>query len=248
MQRPLLFEACPALRESVDWMPLGEYPTPVEKLAGICAAEGLSELYVKRDDLSSPYYGGNKVRKLEFVLARAKARGHDTVLTYGAVGSNHVLATIIHGRRVGMKTIALVAPQPNAAYVRRNLLLDHANGGRFAIAGAMAGIPGALARGLLSGFDSEKRKLPYIIPPGGSYLWGSLGFVDGALELKAQVDAGLLPEPEFIFATYGSGSTVAGLVAGVRLAGLASRVVAVRVVDKFVCNRWILGYHVNRVI
>ncbi len=248
MERPLLFEACPALRESVDWLPLGEYPTPVERMPGLCEAEGLTDFYVKRDDISSPYYGGNKVRKLEFILARAKARSHDTVLTYGAVGSNHVLATIIHGKRVGVKTIALVAPQPNAAYVRRNLLLDYANGAQFAIASTMAGIPAALARGLRSGYDRNKRKFPYIVPPGGSYLWGSLGFVDGALELKAQVDAGLLPEPEFIFATYGSGSTAAGLIAGVQLAGLSSKVVSVRVVDKIACNRWILGYHVNRAV
>lgn len=248
MERPLLFEACPSLRGRVDWMPLGDYPTPVERMPGLCGAEGLTDFYVKRDDLSSSHYGGNKVRKLEFVLARALARGHDTVLTYGAVGSNHVLATVIHGARVGVKTIALVAPQPNAAYVRRNLLLDYSCGARFAVADSMAQIPLALAKGMLRGFDPSKRKLPYLVPPGGSYLWGSLGFVDGALELKAQVEAGLLPEPEFIFATYGSGSTAAGLEAGVRLAGLSSRVVSVRVVDAFVCNRWILCYHVNRAI
>ncbi len=247
MERPLLFGACPGMRGEVDWMPLGEYPTPVGRMAGLCQEECLTDFYVKRDDLSSPHYGGNKVRKLEFILAQAKTRGHGTVLTYGAVGSNHVLATIIHGRRVGMKTIALVAPQPNAAYVRRNLLLDYANGAEFAIASTMAEIPLALARGLRSGYDRAARKPPYVVPPGGSYLWGSLGFVDGALELKAQVDEGLLPEPEYIFATYGSGSTAAGLIAGVQLAGLRSKVISVRVVDKIACNRWILGYHVNRV-
>jgi D-cysteine desulfhydrase len=246
--RPLLFEACPGLKGKVDWMPLGEYPTPVAKLSGLCAAEGISGLYVKRDDLSSPYYGGNKVRKLEFILPRAKRRGHDTVITYGAVGSNHVVATVIHGERVGIKTIALLPPQPNAAYVRKNLLLDYAHGAEFAIAGAMSGIPAAFARGMASGFEARRLKFPYVIPPGGSYLWGSLGYVDAALELKEQVDAGQLPEPEFIFATYGSGSTAAGLIAGVQLAGLASRVVSVRVVDKPFCNRWILGYHVNRAV
>ncbi len=246
MNRPLLFDACPHLRGKVDWIPLGDYPTPVERMAGLCAAEGIDEFYVKRDDLSSPLYGGNKVRKLEFILARAKARGYSTVLTYGAVGSNHVVATVIHGERVGLGTVALLAPQPNAAYVRKNLLLDHLHGATFAVAGSMAAIPLALAKGLVAGFDRRAFRFPYVVPPGGSYLWGSLGYVDGALELKRQVDEGILPEPENIFVTYGSGSTAAGLIVGTRLAGLSSRVVAVRVVDKIACNRRILGFHVNR--
>lgn len=247
MNRPLLFNACPGLRGKVDWTPLGEYPTPVHRMDGLCGAEGIDELYIKRDDLSSPCYGGNKVRKLEFLLARAKALGHSTVLTYGAVGSNHVVATVIHGEREGVGTVALLAPQPNAAYVRRNLLLDHVHGARFAVAGSMAGIPAALLKGLAAGFVGGSGRLPYVIPPGGSCLWGSLGYVEGALELKRQVDQGALPEPENIFVTYGSGSTAAGLIVGARLAGLASRVVAVRVVDRVACNRRILGFHVNRV-
>ena len=248
MERPLLFERLPGLRESVAWVPLGEYPTPVEKMSGLCAAEGLNEFHVKRDDLSSPYYGGNKVRKLEFLLARAQALGHGTVITYGAVGSNHVLATVVHAERLGLKTIALLAPQPNAAYVRKNLLLDYLHGAGFAVAKTMAGIPVAFARGLAGGFDRQSRKFPYVIFPGGSEVWGTLGYIDGCLELAAQVREGLLPEPEYIFVTYGSGSTAAGLIVGVRLAGLRSRVVAVRVVDKVACNRWILGFHVNRAV
>lgn len=248
MARPLLFEACPELAAEVDWMPLGDYPTPVARMAGLCGAEGIRDLYIKRDDLSSPHYGGNKVRKLEFILARAKARGCSTVITYGAVGSNHVLATVVHGHRVGLETIALLAPQPNAAYVRKNLLLDQAHGARFAVATSMGAIPATLVKALVSGFDVSRAKFPYIVPPGGSYIWGTLGYVDAALELKHQVEAGELPEPEFIFVTYGSGSTAAGLIAGVQLAGLESRVVAVRVVDEIACNRWILGYHVNRAV
>lgn len=248
MERPLLFEKLPSLRKSVAWVPLGEYPTPVDRMSGLCEAEGLADLYVKRDDLSSPYYGGNKVRKLEFLLARAKELGHSTVITYGAVGSNHVLATVVHAERLGLSTIALLAPQPNAAYVRKNLLLDYAHGARFAIAKTMGQIPAALVRGLKDGYDSESRKFPYLIFPGGSELWGTLGYVDGCLELAEQVREGLLPEPEFIFVTYGSGSTAAGLLAGTQLAGLKSRVVAVRVVDKVACNRWILAYHVNRAV
>jgi D-cysteine desulfhydrase len=246
MERPLLFEELPCLKGRVDWLPLGEYPTPVERMHGLCESEGFAGFYIKRDDLSSPYYGGNKVRKLEFLLARAKALGHDSTITFGAVGSNHVLATVIHGERVGIKTIAVLYPQPNAAYVRKNLLLDYVHGADFELASSMGAAPLSAVHGLAGGFDRASRKLPYVIPPGGSNLWGSLGYVDGALELRRQVDEGLLPEPEFIFVAYGSGGTAAGLIVGVQLAGLRSTVVPVRVVDKFVCNRWILGFHVNR--
>lgn len=245
--RPLLFSRCPELAGAVDWTALGEYPTPVEKMAGLCESEGLCDLYIKRDDLSSPYYGGNKVRKLEFILARARALGHRVLVTFGAAGSNHVLATVIHGERLGMRTVAVMMPQPNAAYVRKNLLLDSAHGAQFVAASSTAAMPIAFIRGMFAGFDAGRRRFPYVIPPGGSNILGTLGYVDGALELKSQVDAGLLPEPEFIFVTYGSGSTAAGLIAGARLAGLRGTVVPARVVERIACNPKLLAFHVNRV-
>jgi len=245
MERPLLFKRCPGLEGRLDWIPLGDYPTPVEKMTGLCRSEGFRDFYIKRDDLSSPHYGGNKVRKLEFILARAKARGHDCVLTFGAVGSNHVLATVIHGERVGVKTIAVTFPQPNAAYVRKNLLLDHAHGAAFVNAPSEASIPVAFIKAMSAGYDPQNRKFPYVIPPGGSNPRGCLGHVNGALELKGQIDAGLLPKPEFIFVTLGSSGTAAGLILGAQLAGLESRIVPVRVVEKPICNRYYLAFHVN---
>lgn len=229
----------------MDWVPLGEYPTPVELLSGVCEARGLQALYVKRDDLSSPFYGGNKVRKLEFLLARARARGHRTVLTFGAVGSNHVVATVIHAERLGMKTIAVLMPQHNAEYVRKNLLLDLAHGTRFILASSPATEPLGMVEGMIGGFDRQNRRLPFLIPPGGSAVPGTIGYVDAAFELKKQIEAKEVPEPDFIFVTYGSGSTAAGLILGARLAGLRSEVVAVRVVDRFMCNRYFLARHVN---
>lgn len=247
MQRPLIFSKMPELEGRVPWVPLGEYPTPVEKLAGIGAAIGVAELYVKRDDLSSRYYGGNKVRKLEFVLAQARSLGHGTVVTFGAAGSNHVAATVIHAERLGIKTIAVLMPQPNAAYARKNILLDYQHGAEFACARSIAGMPLAFLKAAIGELRTG-HGFPYLIPPGGTSLLGCLGYVDAALELKEQIDAGLLPEPEFIFATYGSGGTVAGLIAGMRLAGLSCRVVPVRVVESYMCNRWLLAYYVNRTL
>jgi len=244
-ERPLIFKKFPGLRGHVEWIALGEYPTPVEKMPGVCQAKGLEALYIKRDDISSPFYGGNKVRKLEFVLADAKARGHQTLITFGAVGSNHVLATVVHGERLGMETIAVLMPQPNASYVRKNLLLDYAHGARFILTHSPTAQPIGFLEGMIRGYDGSARKFPYVIPPGGSNVLGTIGYVDAALELKSQVDAGILPEPDFIFVTYGSGSTAAGLILGAGLAGLKSEVVPVRVVDKVMCNRYVLARHVN---
>ena len=241
----MVFEKWPALAGALEWIPLGEYPTPVEKLTGTCEARGLKSLYVKRDDLSSPFYGGNKVRKLEFLLARARARGHRTLLTFGADGSNHVAATVIHGRRLGMGTVAVLMPQHNAWYVRKNLLLDLANEAFFVLAPSPALEPLGVIPGMVRGFDPGNMRFPFVIPPGGSTVAGTIGYVDAALELRRQVDEGLLPEPDFIFVTYGSGSTAAGLILGAGLAGLRSEVVAVRVVDRFMCNRYLLARHVN---
>jgi len=244
-ERPLIFERFAGLRDRVKWLPLGEYPTPVELMSGVCASRGLQAFYIKRDDLSSPFYGGNKVRKLEFLLADAQARGNRELVTFGAVGSNHVLATVVHGRRQGMHTIAVLMPQPNAAYVRSNLLLDYVHGAGFVITSSPLAQPLGLLKAMAEGYDRTGRKLPYVIPPGGSNVLGTLGYIEGALELARQVDAGLLPEPEYLFVTYGSGSTAAGLILGTALAGLRTRVVSVRVVDKIACNRWLLARHVN---
>jgi 1-aminocyclopropane-1-carboxylate deaminase/D-cysteine desulfhydrase-like pyridoxal-dependent ACC family enzyme len=245
VERPLLFEKYPALRGSIDWIELGEFPTPVQKMEGLCAEENLSDFYIKRDDLSSPHYGGNKVRKLEFLLAHAKSRRKKAIITTGAVGSNHVLATVIHGERLGLETIGVLNPQPNAAYVRKNLLLDYAHGARFITTSSMSAMPVGVVKGMVKYRDGESRKFPYFIPPGGSNQRGALGYIEGALELKRQVDEGLLPEPEFIFVTLGSSGTAAGLTLGVQIAGLRSRVIPVRVVEKVVCNAPYLCFHVN---
>lgn len=245
MDEPLIFQRIPALKDYVDWTPLGEFPTPVQKLEGICRTEGLTDFYVKRDDLSSSHYGGNKVRKLEFLLAHAKARGRNCLITFGAAGSNHVVATVIHGKRLGIKTIAVMFPQPNAAYVRKNLLLDYLHGAVFCVAPTMSALPIAFLKALRESFDRERMTPPYIIPPGGSNARGCLGYVNCALEIKKQIDDGQLPEPEFIFVTLGSSGTAAGLILGVKLTGMSSRVVSVRVVEKPVCNRTVLNFHVN---
>src|SRR5262245_13588201 len=92
-------------------LPLARTPTPVERSPALSEALGC-ELYVKRDDLSGELYGGNKIRKLELLLAAARDAGKDTIVTTGGVGSHHVLATALYGRRLGFEVGAILTPQP----------------------------------------------------------------------------------------------------------------------------------------
>jgi D-cysteine desulfhydrase len=201
-------------------MRLGDWPTPVARLGRL----GPGDLWIKRDDLSSPIYGGNKVRKLEFILADALRKGRRHLVTQGGIGSNHALATAIFCRRLELRATLILFRQPLNDRVRQNLALMQASGARLVYRPT-------LGRALSSYFIGLRLRHPraYFVFPGGSSPAGTLGFVSAAFELKRQVDSGEIPEPGFIFCPFGSGGTLAGLALGAWLAGLASRVVGVRV-------------------
>ena len=239
-----LFEKYPLLCERLPYISLGEFPTPVQKLKRLGVELGVSQLYIKRDDLSGRLYGGNKPRKLEFILGGALRSGVREVVTFGGAGSNHALATAIYARQAGVKSISMLMPQPNARYVRRNLLLSRYYGAELHSCGAqlesvrnmplvyLATIYQLLRHRLNSGC------FPQIIPPGGSSTLGVIGFVNAALELKEQIANGDMPEPEYIYVACGTMGTAAGLILGLRAANLNSRVVSVRVTsEKFVNTR-----------
>ena len=196
---------------------IGTYPTPVERLDTLSRPK--SSLWVKRDDQTHPLYGGNKVRKLEHLLAEAKRRGKTRLLTLGAAGSHHVLATALFGARAGLGVDAVLVPQRNTGHVVENLRADLAAGATLYPVGGYVTVPFGLLRAY--------HRASYVIPMGGSNVVGSLGYVDAARELAAQVKAGVLPEPDVAVVTLGSGGTVAGLAAGLALAGLRTRIIAV---------------------
>lgn len=195
---------------------LGKYPTPLEHLGGL-------GLWIKRDDEVAAPYGGNKVRKLEHLLAEARAEGKTRILTIGAAGSHQVLATALYGKREGFAVEAVLVPQPPLERARRNLRASLAQGllpivaSSWPVAPAMALAHLGLAR------DA------YFIPLGGSNALGSLGFVDAAKEVAAQVAAGLAPEPDSVVVAMGSGGTAAGLAVGFEAAGLRTKVIGVAV-------------------
>ena len=117
-----LFERYPRLRKKLPHAVLAELPTPVARLEKLGAKLGASRLYVKRDDLTARPYGGNKIRKLEFILGQALGERARSVMTFGVDGSNHVVATALYARKMGLECIGMLCPQTNAGYVRKNLL------------------------------------------------------------------------------------------------------------------------------
>ncbi len=204
-------------------------PTPVQPLDRLARRGDLAALWIKRDDLSGTLYGGNKPRKLEWLLGAARARGRRGVITFGGIGTHHGLATAICARDAGMRTELVLLPQPVPDHVRHCQLLDHAAGAELHLAGSVASVAATALR-LCAGALLQRRPLA-IVPTGGTSAVGAIGYVNASLELAEQVRAGAMPEPDAIFVPLGSGGTVAGLALGCRLAGLRSQVVAVLVTD-----------------
>ncbi len=202
-------------------------PTPVRRLESL-SSEG-AELWLKDDGQSHPEYGGNKLRKLEWLLSEAQRRGARRIVTSGAAGSHHVMATSLFARRVGLSVAAVICPQPHTDHAERMLRLTAASGAELSVVGSMAAVPFKTVRIL--------RRGDYLVPPGGSNVLGTLGYLRAVGELVMQVRQGQLGEPDMIVAPLGSGGTVAGLLAGVLREGLRARIVGVEVATAPIVGR-----------
>jgi 1-aminocyclopropane-1-carboxylate deaminase/D-cysteine desulfhydrase-like pyridoxal-dependent ACC family enzyme len=216
----------PALADALPCITLGDWPTPLDEAPALAAELGLASLHVKRDDRTSQRYGGNKVRKLEYLLADALERGCDSTVTYGSVGSNHALATAVFATRLGLESHAVLVDQPASATVAKKLrfllslgaTIHHAQNFsqtrqvferiRDAHPGGAAGVAD--------------------IPWGGSNWLGATGFVAAAFELLGQL-AGTSP-PDYLYVSGGTMGTATGLALGLRAAGMNTLVVAPRAV------------------
>ncbi len=225
---PYLHQLHPALAHTLPHVALNASPTPVRRLTSLDTTG--SELWVKDDSaFGDGGWGGNKVRKLEWLLPDARRRGRRTIVTVGGLGTNWGLACALYGREQGLKTVLALVDQPVDDHVRHQLERLRASGAKLCFTHSklrtVLAAPYLLARGF------SGRTPPYLLPAGGSSPVGALGYVEGALELAAQIRAGELPEPSHIVTAVGSGGTVAGLSLGLRLAGLSTRVVGVVVND-----------------
>ena len=233
---------------SIPFLPLGNFPTPVERLSSLERALGFKALWIKRDDLSGPLGGGNKVRKLEYMFAAAsQANFKKRLFTIGPTGSNHVRATTVYGKASGFNVECLLFKQHRTEYSETNyrVICEHA--------AQVHEVKHMHTMFIRYGYEQMKTVLGigeerYFIAAGGSSPLGSVGYVKAVLELKAQIEEGLLPEPRFIFVPVGTCGTIAGLIVGVRLAGLRTQVVGVRVADWIVANSWSISRMVRKIL
>lgn len=205
--------------------------TVLEGIAAATLAAGTT-LLCKRDDETSALYGGNKVRKLERILEDAIAHDLRRLVTVGAVGSHHVVATTVFGRRNGFEVEAILTPQPWSEHVEEIARVGASLGLVAHPVQTLARVPIEVAR-LARGRDTM------FIPPGGSSVKGALGYADAADELAESIARGELARPDAIVVALGSGGTAAGLIAGLARHGLLKgsdaasgiEVVAAQVVD-----------------
>ena len=233
---PELFRRFPALSDLVPWLPLGVFPTPLEPCE-IERADGTTcRVWVKREDRSSALYGGNKVRKLEFLLAEARRRGARRLITVGAAASHHAFATAAHGRANGFDCTLVLFPQPPTPHVEAMLRLDAAFGADIVWVPRMELVPAALLRARLAHW----RAPAFSIAAGGSDTTGTLGWVSGGLELAGQLEAGEAPLPGRIHVAGGTLGTAAGLAVGLALAGCEVPIVATRITSRFITNERVL--------
>ena len=213
---------------------LANSPTPLQKMERLSRQAGV-EIFFKRDDFTGSELSGNKVRKLEFLLADALAKGADTVITCGGAQSNHCRATALAAVRTGLSSLLLLRTEDpaNPPPVSGNILLDRLAGSE------VVWITPEQYRAREEIFEREAQRLrnegrePFIIPEGGSTALGAWGYVAEMQELAADLnhlDGGDVKPTTVVCAT-GSGGTTAGLALGARMSDAAIRVVGVNVCD-----------------
>jgi D-cysteine desulfhydrase len=172
--------------------------------------------YVKRDDLTSPVYGGNKVRTLEFLFGLAKRRGAHRIYSTGAFGSNHSVATALHAPRVGLEPACILFPQPVSAAALENLRINAAKCGAFVALPHWSALPFGI--GFTRFLEMRQGRRSFVMVPGGAVPEGALGYVAAAFEVARQVARAELPRPDRVVLGVGSTCTSAGLLVGFALA------------------------------
>jgi 1-aminocyclopropane-1-carboxylate deaminase/D-cysteine desulfhydrase-like pyridoxal-dependent ACC family enzyme len=230
-----LFRVAPALRDELPHLPLGTFPSPLQlhRIAG-------REILVKRDDICAGGYAGNKVRKLEFLLADARHRGGRRLITAGATGSHHGFATAWHGATHGFAVSLVLFPQRLTPHVREMLLLMQATGAELRWVRRMEAVPFGMWRARIA----HRAEASVVVPPGGSSAVGALGYVNAGLELAEQL-AAASHRPSVIHMAAGTLGTVAGLAIGLAWAGLHLPIRATRITSKLVTNERTLKSLVN---
>ncbi|MHA1272110.1 MAG: 1-aminocyclopropane-1-carboxylate deaminase/D-cysteine desulfhydrase [Promethearchaeota archaeon] len=248
---PIIFKKYPNLEGKLPWIPiLTNVPTPVERLTELEKELGLEEgkIFIKRDDKNHHVYGGNKLRKFEFIFAEALKRKKKGVMTFGGVGTNHGLACAIIAKEFDLKCDLFLAKQPLTWHVQRSLLLFDYFGAKIHYSDSY----GAIAlKGLIFRLFHPKY---FMMLPGASLLkgkgspLGTIGFINAFFELQEQIDKGIIPKPDAIFVACGSTGTAAGLIAGIKLLGSDIKVHAVAVSAEMFVNYESVKINANKTL
>jgi D-cysteine desulfhydrase len=206
---------------------LGHWPTPLQELPRLTAALGGPHLWTKRDDLSGLALGGNKTRKLEFLMADALASGADTVITMGAVQSNHACQTAAAAARLGLGCILVLAPM-SPPTAQGNLLLDRLYGARIRWAGDTD--PAVVMQAVV---DEERAagRTPYAVPYGGSNAVGASAYLYAMREMVRQTREREMGFADLIVAS-SSGGTQAGLLAGAASLHYTGRITGIAIAER----------------
>ncbi|HCS74632.1 MAG TPA: D-cysteine desulfhydrase family protein [Clostridiales bacterium] len=218
---------------------IGFFPTPLHKLDRLSEELGVN-LYIKRDDMTGvSLFGGNKVRKLEYLLGDAMAQGCDTIFTFGATQSNHAMQTATACCKYGLKPILylLAYVDPSDDDLRSNLLLNKIMGTEIHVISMKDKTEEEASALSLKLSDERRRELEaighkcYIIPGGGASPVGSSGFAAGFVEMDQQMKE-IGQHADYIFHSTGTGGTLAGLAAGKKLMDSDTSIIAITVSQK----------------
>jgi 1-aminocyclopropane-1-carboxylate deaminase/D-cysteine desulfhydrase-like pyridoxal-dependent ACC family enzyme len=211
----VLFDYFPALRGRVPWVSLGALPTRVDDATRVLSAAGLpGELWLKRDDLSSSVYGGNKLRLLEHLLAEAQQRGATCVYSSGPLGSNFAVATALHAPRIGLAPGAICFPEPLNPEGEQSHRVVQARARVVEIAHRSL-LPVAAER--VRRQDEQQGQRVQVLSQVSLSPEALFGYVAAGLELAQQAARGECPAPSRVVLPIGSAATSAGILAGLSL-------------------------------
>jgi L-cysteate sulfo-lyase len=214
------------LTSNIDRVSVAHLPTPLEEMKRLSQALGDPRIFIKRDDQTGLATGGNKARKLEYLIAEALGQGADTVLTVGAAQSNHARQTAAAAAMYGLRSI-LILRGYRPDHWNGNLLLDYLMGAHVRWA---EDTPWDEMMIEVAVEEETAGHHPYLIPLGGSNPTGALGYVAAMEELMGQLEEGHLKVDAVVFAS-SSGGTQAGLIVGAKALGFEGRVVGISVAN-----------------
>lgn len=248
---PVLFGLYPKLKNKVPWVKLlTQIPTDVDQLTELEKYFEMKDggIYVKRDDKSHHIYGGNKLRKFEFIFGKVLKNKKKAVLTNGGIGTNHGLACSIICKELNLGCVVYLFLQPLTWHVQRTLLLLDYFGAKLYLG---KGVINTFSKFMLFRLFHPKYHMMFA---GGSPLLGigsslgTVGFINAIAELKKQIDDNIIPEPDVIYVAGATVGTAGGIIAGCKLLKLKTRVHVVNVSMELTSNPSTVAKNANKAL